>query len=416
MFLLYNFLLTIGAIGWVPWMLWRTNRRKERPNWAQRQGALGVTPRKDRHRIWVHAVSVGEVVLSLPVLRELRLLLPNYEILMSVTTTSGYQTATEKTVGLVDHLVYFPIDVARFQLSAMQQAQPAVVAIVETELWFNFLWAAKAFSAKTMLINGRISDRSFPRALRIRPFYHALLSMMDVCLMQSEPDAERIRALGAREVRVLGNVKFDEAASVAADPVALRKDLRIPDGRPVVVIGSTRGEDEEELVLDALAEVGFDRITVVHAPRHLERVAALAEMIRRRTGAVALRSKHEGGPYLLLDTYGELNGVYSLADVAVVGGGFGDYGGQNLLQPLAHGKPVIHGPHMQNFKEAALEAGKAGATVVAKDAKELAGAIAEILGDRERAQMMGQAAREFIRGNLGAAKRYAQEIAAMAVQ
>lgn len=415
MFLLYNFILTISALFWVPWMLVRTWRRKEQPIWEERFGNYKLTPRKDRKRIWVHAVSVGEVLAVLPVLRELRSIVPDCEIVLSVTTSSGHRTAREQAVDLYDHLVYFPIDVARFQLAAMQHVQPAVVAIVETELWMNFLWAAKTFDAATLLINGRISDRSFPRSMKVRPFYRALLSMMDRCLMQSAVDADRIKQLGACDVEVFGNVKFDQAIEgLDADAAAWKAQLGIASDRPVVVIGSTRGEEEEDLVLKALKNVGFDQIYVVHAPRHLERVEALAAKVKALTAGVALRSRGESGPYLILDTYGELGQVYSVADVVIIGGGFADLGGQNLLQPLAHGKPVIHGPHMQNFREVAGAAQSVRATRVAATAEELAGALSELLGDSALRGKMGHAARELVQANVGASRRYAEAIASAA--
>ena len=412
MFLLYNLFLTITALFWVPWMLFRTRKRKEHPIWDERFGNYPLTPRKDRKRVWIHAVSVGEVVASTPLLRELRTLLPDFEIVLSVTTSSGHQTAREQAPKLYDHLVYFPIDVARFQLAAMQRVQPAVVAIVETELWMNFLWAAKTFGAETMLVNGRIGDRSFPRAMKIRFFYKALLEHMDRCIMQSERDAERIRALGAKEVEVLGNVKFDQALEgLNADPKEWKRKLKLASDKPVLVIGSTRGEEEERFVLDALKIIGFDRLAVIHAPRHLERVPELAAHVRELTGGVALRSKQQAGPYMILDTYGELSDVYSVADFVIIGGGFAPLGGQNLLQPLAHGKPVLYGPHMENFRDVAGAAREAGATRIVATPAELATALKDLLTNPEEARKMGEAARQLVQANVGATRRYAVQIA-----
>ena len=219
-------------------MWWRAKKRKEQPNWQERKGNIDIPRRKDGKRIWFHAVSVGEVVAAMPVLREIRARLPDHEIVLSVTTSSGHQTAREKAEGLFDHLIYFPIDVARLQLSAMQRVRPSVVAIMETELWFNFLWAAKVFDAKTLLINGRISDRSFPRSMRLRFFYRSLLKNLDRCLMQTETDAERISALGGQRVEVLGNSKFDQAVEgIDADPVALRSEFGIDPSKPTIVVG-----------------------------------------------------------------------------------------------------------------------------------------------------------------------------------
>lgn len=412
MFLLYNLVLTVLAPFWAPWMLWRASKRRESPNWKERQGDFPIEPDPSKRRIWIHAVSVGEVVASLPILKLVRAKLPRHEIVLSVTTSSGHQTARERAEGLFDHLVYFPIDVVRFQVAAMSRVRPEVVAVMETELWFNFLWAAKSFRASTLLINGRISDRSFPRARLFRFLFKAMLRKMDRCLMQSERDATRILALGAKSAEVMGNCKFDQAIDgLDADPGQWRMELGLEPELPVVVVGSTRSDAEEELVLEAIAKVGLDKIQVVHAPRHLERAEPLAASARARFGHAARRSRGERGQYLILDTFGELGNVYSLADVVVIGGGFDNLGGQNLIQPLAHGKPVLHGPHMQNFRDSAEAAVAAGASRTCRDAGELAQALVELLADVSKRESMGQAARELVKRNVGASERYAQAIA-----
>ncbi len=415
MWWLYNILLTIGSPVWVPWMLLRANRRSEKPNWKERGGDYSFYADREHKRVWVHAVSVGEVVAALPILRELRRIAPDLKIVLSVTTSSGHQTAREKAEGLFDELVYFPIDVPRFQLAAMTRVRPKAVAIMETELWMNFLWAAKAMGATTMVVNGRISDRSYPRSRRIRFFYKALFKYLDQALMQTPVDGERVASLGAKVVEVLGNCKFDQAVEgLDADPAAVRADLGIAPDAPVVVVGSTRGEMEERFVLDALADPRLADVTVVHAPRHLERVPELAEEVKRRFGSVARRSEKETGRYLLLDTYGELSRVYAAADVVVIGGGFDNLGGQNLIQPLAHGKPVLHGPHMQNFQEATDMAARAGATACCDTPAALADSLVGLMHDAERRAKMGSAARQMVASNLGASRRYAEAIACAA--
>jgi len=425
MFLLYNCLLTVLAPVWVVWMLLRARARKEAPNWAERQGQYALTPRKDRQRIWIHAVSVGEVVAAMPVLAELRKQLPKHEIVLSVTTSSGHATAREKASAFYDHLVYAPIDVARFTLGAMQRLQPSVLAIMETELWMNLLWAAKTFDVQTVLINGRISDRSFRRSKKIAFFYRSLFRKMDRLLMQSEGDAERVRALGAdqQKVEVLGNCKFDQALEgLDADPSQWRRELCISDESRVIVVGSIRAE-EFEFLAQAVAKV--ENAIWVIAPRHLERISELEKglssvgtttgVVRRSNYSAGTAEETMGGKpmprIILLDTYGELSQVYSVADVAIVGGGFAKLGGQNILQPLAHGKPVLHGPHMANFRDVAAMSVTAGASWVCTDPQALATAIKQLLeNDMMRAEM-GRAASELVRANVGASRRYAEAIA-----
>ncbi|HWD41435.1 MAG TPA: 3-deoxy-D-manno-octulosonic acid transferase [Fimbriimonas sp.] len=412
MFLLYNLLLTILSPLWVPWMLWRSWRREEKPNWQERVGNYKLPSKGGKKSIWFHAVSVGEVIAAKPILKELRKQLPEYEVVLSVTTSSGHQAARESEPGLFDHLVYFPIDIARFQFTAMQRVRPKAVVVMETELWMNYLWAAKTFKARTILVNGRISDRSFPRSMKIRFFYRALLKDLDRALMQTELDEERIRALGATSTQVLGNCKFDQALEgLDADPREWRERLGISVGDPVLVVGSTRGEAEEELVLAAIRGLDMPNLKVVHAPRHIESVPALCERVKREQGGAALRSRGETGNYLVVDTYGELAKIYSIADVVIIGGGFENLGGQNIVQPLAHGKPVIHGPHMQNFRDPTSMADKAGAAICCSTAEELKASLRELFSNSEKRAQMGRAAQSLVRGNVGASYRYAKAIA-----
>lgn len=414
MIFLYNLLLLLSAPIWVPWHFLRTRGRLEKPNWRERTGRYSL-PASQKARVWFHAVSVGEVVASAPILREVRRLLPDHEIVLSVTTSSGHKTAREQPPGLFDHLVYFPIDVRRFQRRALSSVRPRVLAVFETELWLNCLSLARGFGARTLMVNGRISDRSFPRALRLRFFYRSVLSYVDRCLMQSSIDAERIRVLGAEAAEVLGNCKFDQAMEgVGADAALWRQRLCLDASLPVIVVGSTRGAEEEAFVLDALSAAGWDRFQVIHAPRHLERVEALAQQVLERTGRAARRSLGEVGPYLILDTYGELAEVYSVADLVIVGGGFANLGGQNIIQPLAHGKPVLHGTHMQNFRDVAALALRSGASRAAASPSELASLITELLADPAQRAAMGDAARRLVAENVGASRRYAEAIAAEA--
>jgi 3-deoxy-D-manno-octulosonic-acid transferase len=410
-FLLYNILLTLFSPIWVPWMLWRSWRRKEKPNWRERTGDVPLIGKNAPPRIWFHAVSVGEVIASKPILREIKALLPDHQLILSVTTSSGHQTARELVPAPFDALVYFPIDVARFQLVAMQKVRPKAVVIMETELWMNFLWAAKVFDAKTILVSGRISDRSFPRSMKVRFFYHALLQFLDKALMQSEVDAERILALGAKSAEVMGSSKFDEATDgLLADGHEWRAKLKIPLSAFVIVVGSTRGESEEEFVMEAINHIWEMGVWVVHAPRHIESVPALLDRAKRKFGTAALYSSHEECRYLVVDEYGVLAQIYSAADVAIVGGGFDNLGGQNMFQPLGQGKPVLHGPHMQNFREVAAMADRSGAAIACSTPTELGEKLALLAEEPEMRREMGQKAEELVRQNVGASRRYAEAI------
>lgn len=412
MFWLYNFLITILSPFWVPWMILRARRRGSPVNWQERQGNIASKLTRDRPRLWLHAVSVGEVIAALPILRELRMLKPELQILVSVTTSSGHEVATEKLekAQLVDQVCYFPIDIFRFSLIGLTRIRPQVVAIMETELWMNFLTASKIVEAKVLLINGRISDRSLNRARWVQFFYESMLRKVDRCLMQSDADAERIRFLGANQAEVMGNTKFDEQdVSRQKSRQEARHELGIPQDAKVVVVGSTRGMLEHQFVARSMCALKED-VWIVHAPRHLEECDEFATYARELGLDVKRRSKQESGRYLILDTYGELGWVYAAADVAVIGGGFEKNGGQNLIQPLALGIPVIRGEHFQNFKQVAELAEQAGATMTSRTEEELTATVGNLLENPEKRRQMGKSAEDLVRQQRGASRRYAEAI------
>ena len=418
MFILYNLALTLLSPIWVPWMIWRTRKRQEAPNWKERSGNYnGVVKvrEKKKNRVWVHAVSVGEVIAAKPFLSQLRQLAPDCEIVLSVTTSSGHQTAREMEMPLFDSLVYFPIDVPKFTLRAMQWVRPDVMVIMETELWYNFLWAADVFDVRTMIVNGRISDKAYKTDLKVGFFFRSLFKLMDRCLVQTQTDKDRFESLGAKGVEVFGNTKFDEASSVVSvDANEWREKLSIPMGKRVVVVGSTRSELEEQLVVAAFFQL--KDVVFVHAPRHIESAGRILEVFQKQVGSsgksIGLRSLGESGDYLVLDTFGELGSVYSVADVVVIGGGFDKLGGQNLIQPLALSKPVIHGPNMFNFRDVAASSVRAGCSIICDNSDEVATQIKLLLNDEETRKVMADAAKKLIAENVGASRRYAEAVIA----
>ena len=421
MFLLYNLILTLLSPIWVPWMIWRSKKRQESPNWQERQGIYNSIPKKEKgeKRIWVHAVSLGEMIAVKPFLQELKQQKPEVKIILSTTTSSGHQSAREKLTEWFDYLVYFPIDLPRFQLRAMQRVRPDVIAIMETELWFNFLWAADVFNAPAYIVNGRNSDRAFKNSQKVKWFYKAMFKYLKGCLVQTQADAERFSYLGAQRVHVLGNVKFDEAASEIQSTTDWKKELYIPLNHRVVVIGSTRSEYEVELTQRAIIPILTENphLTVIHAPRHIESaeevMSAMKSLLPPNSSiSCGFRSKNEKATYLVLDSYGELAGVYNIADIVVIGGGFDMLGGQNLIQPLALGKPVIHGPNMFNFRDIATTSVSAGASMVCNTSLELQHSIESLLSDETQRGTMSQCASELVQKNLGASKRYAEAVLA----
>lgn len=418
MFILYNLALTLLSPIWVPWMIWRTRKRKEAPNWKERSGNYdGVVSVRDKKkkRVWVHAVSVGEVIAAKPFLSQLRQLAPDCEIILSVTTSSGHQTAREMEMPLYDSLVYFPIDVPKFTLRAMQWVRPDVMVIMETELWYNFLWAADVFDVRTIIVNGRISDKAYKTDLKVAFFFRSLFKLVNRCLVQTQTDKERFESLGAKGVEVFGNTKFDEASSVVSiDANEWREKLGIPAGKSVVVVGSTRSELEEQLVIASF--FSLKDVVFVHAPRHIESAGRILQAFHKQVGltnkTVGMRSKGETGDYILLDTFGELGSVYSIADVVIIGGGFDKLGGQNLIQPLALSKPVLHGPNMFNFRDVAAASVRAGSSIICETSEDVASQIQSLLNNEGKRKVMTDAATKLIAENVGASKRYAEAVIA----
>ncbi len=422
MFLLYNFLLTLFAPFWAPWMVWRAWRRKEQPNWRERQGDYRewIPKKGEKPRLWVHTVSVGEFVASKPLLKALREKFPDYEIVLSVTTSSGHQTAREAEKGLYDYLVYLPIDVARFTMSSMQRVRPDALIVLETELWMNLFWAAKVFDIPTFVVNARMSDRAYPRSQKLKFFYKGLFELVDAVLAQSETDAERFRSLGAKNVQPVGNIKFDQALETAHDPARWRKELGSREGRLTILVGSLRAEEFPGFAGEIVPLI--DRVDFVVAPRHLERAPEFEAALRSAVPGIEIahRSKGEKLPergVLMLDTYGELAEAYAAADIAVVGGGFAKLGGQNVIQPLSHGVPTLHGGHMKNFRDVVTLSEAAGASEKCSLSEpemgthRLGQTIVSLAGDPDRRRKMGEAAKALVDANRGAAKRMAQIIA-----
>ena len=364
---------------------------KSRPGWRERWGRLpdaltgkpddratssaAVQPPGHPRRVWIHAVSAGEVVAAVPIMRELRARLPDYELVFSVITPAGYEMAEQQAAKYVDAIFYAPFDFPWVVRRVVRALRPRVYVSLESELWPNLLYELKRQNAATVLVNGRISDKNFARVRKYGgALFRWMLGNMDRLLMQSPSDAERVALLagkgnakkikGRREqeeeqesgrIAVVGNSKFDQAiARLDTEAVSnLRRDLKLPHAAPVFVAGSTRSPEEEAQVFAAYQTMQTEiaDLCLLVAPRHIERAGEVAEAMRHAGLQPVLRTELDSiaAPlqHLVLNTMGELANVYAVAAIAFVGNSFAPVnkgGGQNLLQPLAHGKPVLFGP------------------------------------------------------------------------
>lgn len=429
---LYNLgALTVGSPFIAAYLAQRYVSGKSRPGWRERWGHLPDAMHShagSRRRLWVHAVSAGEVVAAVPILRELRQRLPDDEILLSTITPAGHEMAEQQALKYIDGLFYFPFDLPWVARRVVSLIRPCVFVSLESEMWPNLLHELKRQGASTVLVNGRISEKNFQRVQgRVGGWlYRWMLSNMDSLLMQSKKDAERIGSLGAGQaVGVLGNSKFDqEIARLNPEQVqALRQELKLPTAAPVFVAGSTRSAEEETQVLDAYKAMRaqIPDLCLLIAPRQIDRAEALSDAMRaaglnpvRRT---QLANASAPVTHLILDTIGELAKVYAVADIAFVGNSFAPVnkgGGQNLLQPLAHGKPVLFGPLTATIRSEVALATEAGVGFVVADSAALAQQGLRLLQDAELRSEIEQKALALIAANQGVSARYAEAVVEMA--
>jgi 3-deoxy-D-manno-octulosonic-acid transferase len=416
--LLYNLLFPIGLLVFLPAYLRKMRRRGNyRRNFGQRFGFYGAEVRARigaRRPTWIHAVSVGEVAIALKLAAKLRELEPAFMCVLTTTTTTGYAFA-EREASHWMQVLYNPLDHWLIVRRAFSALQPERLVLVEAEVWPNLAATAKRRGIPLALVNARLSARSERRFRQFRRFVEPTFRCLDLVCVQEERDIARWEALGVRRevIREVGSIKYDPA-EVQSDPTVPREVLRqlgIADSRPILLGGSTHGGEEQVLArVFAQLRERFPDLLLVLAPRHVERSADIRAALERAELRVSLRSAGEPGApdCLLLDTTGELRHWYAVATVVFVGKSLTAHGGQNPVEPILAGKPVVFGPHMQNFASLAaslLEAN--GATEVA-DAETLAARTAELLRDADRRRQLVENAERVLAHHRGATQRTAE--------
>jgi len=374
-----------------------------------------------RPRLWVHAVSLGEVQVAASVIRALNKDLPGCSVLLSTATEHGFDLA-RSLFGETFPLIFAPVDLPFSVRKALRRVRPHALVFLETELWPTWIEEARALGTRIALVNGRISTRSLEGYLRFRFFFRNVLSRIDAFSMISEGDARRIRAMGAdgRRVQVNGNAKYDLLAERVEEgaEAAVRRELNLHEGEPVLVAGSTRSGEEARL-LDAYESIltAFPGTVLVLAPRHIERGREIAGLVRSRGHRCQLRSglrdrgEPRTAPVLVLDTFGELFRLYSAATLVFCGGSLVPLGGQNPMEAAVWGKPVLYGPHMDEFRDAGALLAEQGADGTVRDAEMLAAEAVRLLGDTEERADRGQRARRAVLANRRAAGRHARVVA-----
>jgi 3-deoxy-D-manno-octulosonic-acid transferase len=445
-YFVYSILMGLAALLTAPyWLIQGLRHGKYLLNLGERLGfsmpSLGKLPTNRPGAIWIHAVSVGEVLSGVPLAKRLKEAYPQRPLVVSTTTLTGNALAKER-MPFADAVIYFPFDWVFSVRRLLNAVKPALVLILETEIWPNFLRQARLRNIPVIFASGRISDRSFARyqnylglfGFYLRPFFAHSLRNPSAFLMQTAADADRIRALGApaERVKVSGNLKYDMVLPDATPLSAwLAEECNRHNRWPVIVAGSVVATEEPlTLIAFGVVQGDFRNALLVLAPRKPERFGPAADFIeeshrkflRRSEIPVAgpgitpkLTAKSNGIPddvtVVLLDSIGELASLYPLADGAFVGGSLVEAGGHNILEPAAFGKVPVFGPSMENFAEIASRFVQAGAAIQVESPEDAGVEWIHLLKDPEKMKRMGEAAKQLVESSRGALDRVMTEVA-----
>ena len=418
---LYTALFCLSLPVYFVRLCWKGLSNKEYfLRWSERLGFGSEIPSKGKSLIWIHAVSVGEVNASMPLLRRLITDHPHSELLVTTTTPTGSRLLIERLGNKIKHQ-YLPVDIPFFLNYFLNKWNPEILILLETEIWPNLINICKRRSIYTALVNARLSEKSKDNYLKYNSLMKPAIENIDLILAQFESDKRRFLEIADRkEINTCGNLKFDQDIPSELEDISktIKQDWSI-DGefRPILIAASTH-ETEEEEVLKAFKKIliSSPNALLILVPRHLERFERVKKIIQASGLALVSRSKKEdvknNTQVLLGDTIGELNFLYSLSDVAFVGGSLIDHGGQNLLEPAAQGLALISGPSLRNFSDISDQLIKKEGLTVIKSATELSEKFIELVENPDVLKKSGEAAFEVFMTNRGALKKiinYLQE-------
>ena len=439
--LLYNILFAVAYAAMVPCFLLRMKRRggyrarmgdrfgkyphevidalcKEQSVECQESGTTNHEPRTTKHepRIWIHAVSVGEVQVAGQLMRAMRERDPAVRFVFSTTSSTGWKQA-EGQIGPEDVLIYNPLDFAGCVKRALDTVKPKAIVLTESEIWPNFIRAAKKRGIPLYIVNARVSDRSAPRYRRLRWFFGEVLRAFSKIYAQSDLDAGRLVAAGANPatVEVTGSFKFDVAHRNPAKEVELREWI----GPGEILLGGSTWPGEDEVLLRIYRELlaSHPDVKLVIAPRHFEKADAVEANIRA-AGFTCVRRSRGGesaaspNAVYLADTTGEMMGLFGICTVAFVGKSLCAHGSQNMIEPCLCGKPTIVGPYTENFRPVMSDLLAGAAIVQVQSEDELKGEVLRFFGDAGARTALGARAEEAVRRRCGVVGRCADELLA----
>ncbi len=406
--LLFDFFYYLFLILGLPYIIYRmVTSGKYRTGIGQKLG--WPAPRQTQApSIWVHGVSVGEVLSARGLVQRLNKRFPSWEIVISTTTDTGQDVARRNYPD--NRIIYYPLDFSWAVRRALSRINPRMVILVELDLWPNFLRAAKAHGASIAVVNGRISERSFRSYRRLWPFLKRAFSSVDLFAVQEEIYAQRLSSLGLPDEKVVvtGTMKYDTVVTEIDNALRqkIMKILRLREEHIGLVAGSTHENEEKDIlkVYSALLKE-FPQLRLIIVPRHPERFDEVARLISEKgfkcLRKTQLEEREISGALapdqvILIDTMGELIDIYRLADLVFVGGSLIPKGGHNMLEPAALAKPVLFGPYVFNFQDVAQSLLEAGAAISVKDASQLENSLRELLRQPEKGEQMGQAGRKLV--------------------
>ena len=414
-----------GVLGW-PYFYWHLKSRGRGESFLPRLGLkLPESPvPSGSPRLWLHGVSVGEIQAAVPLVRELRTLLPQAAFIISTGTETGQTVARKHFAPLGALVCYFPLDIPWAVQRYLDHLRPQVFIGLESEIWPNFLTQAHHGGVRLALVNARLSDQSLRRFLKYRRYFIDIFNLIDVVAAGSPPDLQRWKQLGLAPSRLhlTGNLKYDRLLQ-GKDESRLREFralLATDPSHPVLLAASTH-PGEEDAVLDAYQELlaPYPALELILAPRHPERAPDLERWLSRRGLSYQLWTRLRSGretrrhPVVIIDTIGDLFTLYGAADVAFIGGSLVPHGGQNLLEPAAWGRVPLYGPHLNNFLWAQAILEEVGAGIMVTDAASLARAVRQLLDHPEIRDDLGRRAQAALIPHQGASRRQAELIATL---
>ena len=419
MYFIYNILLFSISFLALPFILFAMlSTKKYRSGLSQKVGfvpASILSKLSGERPVWIHAVSVGEVMTTIPLIRKLKKKYPDQKIVLSTVTVTGNYTATLNAKE-ADAVIYFPFDYPFIVKRVIRTINPKLFITLETELWPNFLRTLKRNHIPSVVISGRISKNSYPRYRWTRFFFSKVLKNIDAFYMQTDVDARRIMDIGAPRDRVVtvGNLKFDQSLPIVTEEekAEFYKMLYVNEGQKIFIAGSTH-RGEEDIILDIFQTLkkSHPDLILILAPRHPERFNEVAQLITRYRlrdiKRTALTRQAQTNPYdvILLDTIGELSKLYSIGTIIFVGGSLVPIGGHNVLEPAVHKKAVLFGPHMDNFLEISSHLMNNGGGLQVHTKKELLTHAQKLLSDDTLRNDLGEKAFEIISPNQGAIEK-----------